>query len=145
MKTSTKTRLVRLAGLLLLSVLALTLIVPAAQARHLSSARERLAAAGSTTSSSTQHPVGWTWGYYYSDAGKARLLALGAQPGHYVAFPPNGAAGSAQAASSGVSSTTVWIVALAVLGAVFVVGAWLLTRRRQHRAPPMCEAGTASC
>jgi hypothetical protein len=112
-------------GPLLLSLLLAVLAVPIAQG------------------SAAQRPIGWAWGYYYySDAGASKLLAAGAQPGHYVAF----SSGGAQAASSGISSTTVWIASLAVLGAL-LLGAWALVRRRRRQPEevPACELTVAGC
>jgi heme/copper-type cytochrome/quinol oxidase subunit 2 len=167
MKTSTHKRIARLSGVLVLSLLVVALAVPTAQAMRDFSASVPSASAESGTSNSATRPMGWAWGFYYSDAGASRLLAMGAQPGHYVAFPASGTrptlaqlqrahdrghsvasvggtAGAAQ--SSGISSTTVWIASVAVLGAA-LIGAWALARRRrrQRQEAPACELSVAGC
>jgi hypothetical protein len=52
---------------------------------------------------------------------------------------------STQPASSGMSSTTAWIAAVAVVGAL-LIGSWALVRRRRQRhALPICEVYPAGC
>ena len=61
--------------------------------------------------------------------------------------PGSTSAGSGtQPTSSGISSTTVWIAAVAVLGAV-LIGVWALTRRRrkQHEEARDCALSVAGC
>jgi hypothetical protein len=198
MKTSTQKRIAGLSGLLLLSLLVVALAVPAAQAMRnfsgtsvpstsagsgtintlqlptLAKVRQHHGDVASTSVAAVQRPIGWAWGYYYSDAGASRLLAIGAQPGYYPVavsgtsnvaqlptlaqlprgsdrlYGPSVASGggtvtAAQSASSGISSTTVWIAAVAVAG-VLLIGAWaLLRRRRQRKALPICEVYPAGC
>ena len=57
-----------------------------------------------------------------------------------------GTVNAAQPASSGISSTTVWIVAGAVLGTL-LIGTWALARRRrkQREEAPACELSVAGC
>jgi hypothetical protein len=148
MQTSTHNRIARPSGLLLLALLVVALAVPAAQA--FSSQRSTLlqlaqahrdrdlqAVAMSGTSDAARSQPGWAWGYYYSDAGAAKLLAAGAQRGycspvaaggtvnvaqrptlaqlqkaHDGPYAPSGVSGggtvsAAQSASSGISSTAV--------------------------------------
>ena len=199
MKSSTQKRIAWLSGPLLLSLLVVVLAVPIAQGSAAqrpigwawgyyysdAGASKLLAmgaqpghyvafpvAQGSTnaapasaatgTSSAAQRPIGWAWGYYYSDAGASKLLAMGAQRGYYSTvaaggtvniaqrptlaqlqkahdgpYAPNGVSGggavsAAQSSSSGISSTAVWIAAAAVLGAL-LLGAWALVRRRRRQ------------
>ena len=59
----------------------------------------------------------------------------------------SGTSDTAQApGSSGISSATIWIVAVAVIGAL-LVGFWALAsrRRRQREAAPGCESSLAGC
>ena len=80
MKTSTQKRIARLSGLLLLSLLVGALVVTAAQAmRDFSGASVPSTAAGSGASNATQGQIGRAWGYYYSDAGAAKLSAATVQ------------------------------------------------------------------
>jgi LPXTG-motif cell wall-anchored protein len=137
--------------------------------------RDRQTVAASGTSNAAQSQPGWAWGFYYSDAGASKLLAAGAQGGYYstvagsgtvnIAQRPTtaqlrrahnahggpsgvsggGTANAAQSASSGISSTSVWIAAAAVLGAVLIGGWALLRRRRRREAAPACEFSAQGC
>ena len=122
MKTSAQKRIARLSGLLLLSLLVVALAVPAAQAMRFSG-----------TINTAQRPT------------QAQLQsAHGGPSGSYV-VSGSGTLNAAQSASSGISSTTVWIAAVAVLGAL-LIGTWALTRRRRQRnAAPICEVEPAGC
>ena len=116
----------------------------------------------SGTSNAAQHQTGFAWGYYYSPAGRAAIAQrqTGFAWGYYssgvstnnarqlhallqrspLAQVPRHQGGAASTlagsgtntASSGISSTTVWIAAVAVLGTV-LIGAWALARRRRRQ------------
>ncbi len=153
MKTSTQTRLVRLAGLLLLSLLVLTIAVQAAQAAYVQGT-----GAGSGTITTAQLPtlaqIHQHQGVGASAPRVAAALSPLAQHRHNGFVVPNTVAGSGTSntaqpsASSGISSTTVWIAAVAVVGAL-LIGSWALARRRQQRqtaeAAPGCESSLAGC
>jgi hypothetical protein len=165
MKTSTRKRIARPLGLLLLALLVVALAVPAAQAfpsdrytlLQLAQAhrdRELQAAAVSSTNNAAQNQLGWAWGYYYSDAGTVngtqRPTLAQLQKAHDGPYASNGVSGggtasTAQSTSSGISSTTVWIAAAAVLGAVLIGGWALLRRRSQREAAPACESSAQGC
>ncbi len=107
-----------------------------------------------------QRQTGFAWGYYSSGVSTNNARQLHAllqrptlaqlQKTHDGPNAPYGVSGggtanAAQPYSSGISSTTVWIVAAAVLGAVFVAGWALLRRRRQREATPACELSAQGC
>jgi hypothetical protein len=153
MNTSTQKRIARLSVLLLSALLVAVLVVPIAQALSSQSAtlvqlaqahrdRDLRTMEASASGNAAQRPSGRAWGYYYSDAGASRLVAMGAQPGHYVAFTTGGAPTD----SSGISATTVWISAVAFAGVLIIV-AWALVRRRrrQHEEAPGCKLSPAGC
>ena len=104
---------------------------------------------GAGTATLAQSQPGWTWGSYYTAAGasKLRVAAAQSQPGlawgrYYSKLRvPVAQAG----VSSGISSTTIWIVAVAA-AAVLLIGGWaLLRRRRQREAHRACELSPAGC
>ena len=64
---------------------------------------------------------------------------------HHGAVPTAYLGSGTQSASSGISSTTVWIAAAAVAG-VLLIGTWaLLRRRRQREEARACELSVAGC
>lgn len=95
-------------------------------------------------------------GYYSTVAGSGTIntaqrptLAqlLRAHDGPYAPYGVSGGgtANAAQSASSGISSTTVWTAAVAVVGAL-LIGSWALARRRRQRnALPICTVDPAGC
>jgi len=113
---------------------------------------------GSSTSvAAVQRPIGWAWGHNYASVGSSTSVAAVQRPtlaqlrrGPDRLYGPSvasvgGTVNAAQSASSGISSTTVWIAAVAVAG-VLLIGAWaLLRRRRQRKALPICEVYPAGC
>jgi hypothetical protein len=151
MKTSTQKRIVGLSGLLLLSLLVVTLAVPAAQAmRNFSSTSVPSTSAGSGTINALQLPTLAQVRQHHGGVPSTSVAAVQrptqAQfrrgPGRL--YGPSVASGgrtvpAARSASSRISSTTVWIAAVAVAG-VLLIGGWaLLRRRRQRKALPICE------
>ena len=163
MKTSAQIRLARLSGLVLLSLLVVTLAVQAAQAAQVQGSGSRTlttaqlptlaqirqhsgvgASAGTLTTAQLptlaqirQHNgVGASAGTF-STAQLPTLAQIRQHNGVGAAQPP---------ASSGISSATVWMAAVAVFGAL-LIGSWALAvrRRRQSEAAPGCEASALGC
>jgi len=149
MKTSAQKRIARLSGLLLLSLLVVALAVPAAQAMRFSGT---INTAQRPTQAQLQSAHGGPSGsYVVSGSGTLnaaqRPTQAQFQRAHYgpSVVSGGGTLNAAQSASSGISSTTVWIAAVAVLGAL-LIGTWALTRRRRQRnAAPICEVEPAGC
>ena len=157
MKTSTQKRIAGLSGLLLLSLLVVALAVPAAQAmRNFSGTSVPSTSAGSGTINTLQLPTLAQVRQHHGDGSSTSVAAVQRptlaqlRRGPDRLYGPSVASGggtvnAAQSASSGISSTTVWIAAVAVAG-VLLIGAWaLLRRRRQRKALPICEVYPAGC
>ena len=139
MKTSAQIRLARLSGLVLLSLLVVALAVQAAQAAQVqgSGSRTLTTAQLPTLAQIRQHNgVGASAGTF-STAQLPTLAQIRQHNGVGAAQPP---------ASSGISSATVWMAAVAVFGAL-LIGSWALAvrRRRQSEAAPGCEASALGC
>jgi hypothetical protein len=136
MKITLKRRLALLAGLLLLSLPVFAIGLQAAQA---------LPTSAGTALAGTQGRGG-------VNAAPLTLALAGTQGRGGVNAAPlttvsgtQAASTSTQPASSGMSSTTAWIAAVAVVGAL-LIGSWaLVRRRRQRQALPICEVHPAGC
>ena len=151
MRTSQHKRLVRLAGLMVLSLLVAVTGVQAAQARL----NEPSGPVAKTASS--QLPSAAQVAQHKGTAASApRVTAVTARAGTQgrggVASVPYATATGAAPVSSGRSSTTAWIVGGSA-ALIVVMGAWALMRRRrqsgelasatycaQHPEDPMCQA-----
>jgi hypothetical protein len=136
MKITLKRRLALLAGLLLVSLPVFAIGLQAAQA---------LPTSAGTALAGTQGRGG-------VNAAPLTLALAGTQGRGGVNAAPLTLASGTQAAStitqptsSGISSTTAWIAAVAVVGAL-LIGSWaLVRRRRQRQALPICEVHPAGC
>jgi hypothetical protein len=154
MKITLKRRLALLAGLLLLSLPVFAIGLQAAQALP-TSAGTALAGTqgrGGVNAAPLTLALAGTQGRGGVNAAPLTLALAGTQGrGGVNAAPLTLASGtqaastSTQPASSGISSTTAWIAAVAVVGAL-LIGSWALVRRRRQRhALPICEVYPAGC
>jgi hypothetical protein len=154
MKITLKRRLALLAGLLLLSLPVFAIGLQAAQALP-TSAGTALAGTqgrGGVNAAPLTLALAGTQGRGGVNAAPLTLALAGTQGrGGVNAAPLTLASGtqaastSTQPASSGISSTTAWIAAVAVVGAL-LIGSWaLVRRRRQRQALPICEVHPAGC
>jgi hypothetical protein len=148
MKTSVQKRFVRLSGLFLLSLLVVALAVQAAQAAQVQGTG---AGSGTSTINTVQLPT-LAQIQQHQGIGPYAPRVAAVQPltqlqrAHGGLVAGSGTSNAAQpAASSGISSTTVWIAAVAVFGAL-LIGGWALARRRKQReAAPACELSASGC
>jgi hypothetical protein len=123
MKSTTKPRLVRLAGLFLLAWLVLAIAVPMAQA---AAVNESGAGGGPGTVVATAGTQG-RGGVSYAPGSTVAVA-----PGSAVAVTPRSA--GVQPSSGSSSSTTAWIIAGSVVAASLVaLGAWALVGRSRRR------------
>ena len=187
MKTSAEKRLVRLSGLLLLSLLVVALAVQAAQAAQVAGTgtgsgtswqlptlaqvqqhHGDIAAAGSGTISTLQLPTSAQVQQHHGDVAAAGTASVttaragtqgrggvnsapittaraGTQGRGGVNLAPLAPVSGAQPASSGISSTTIWIAAVAVVGAL-LIGFWALALpdRRRPRTAEACPGETTT-
>jgi len=137
MKTSAQKRLVRLSGLLLLSLFVVALAVQAAQAAR---------AQGSGTINTAQLPTLAQIQQHHGVGASAGTVNTAQLPTLAQIRQHSGVGAAQPPASSGISSPTVWMAAVAVFGAL-LIGSWALVvrRRRQSEAAPGCEASALGC
>lgn len=161
MNTSARIRIERLSPLLLLALLVLALAVPAAQAMRFSGTTVPSTPAVSGTVDALQQPKLDQLRQYYdvmrSESAGSGMLTSAQRPtqaqfqrAHGDHSGPSvvstgGTVDTGPSASSGISSTTVWMAAVAVVGALLISFWALARRRRQRNALPICTVEPAGC
>ena len=143
MKTTSQTRLARLAGLVLLSMLVFAIGVQAAQAAVVAGSGAGSGAASLTAATQLQGLTAVTAPAGTQGRGGVAAAALSpaeaqgltaAQRHHYFGrFQPTSNVLAAQPASSGSTSRSAWIAAGSAAAIVLIgFAAWALTRRRRQ-------------